>query len=172
MTLSKSPKRRKILWKKREAIPSAVMDFFVGQRITPLVSPWSTTTRRELKSEEMGRSVMRSQEICWKGREVSDLMGDNRGTVGCVLVLFCWHLAQPSMYRRTKEARPGHQNSAATSWRVFRRPGWPVTVHLLYHGIFLFSVLRRTHMLFGMYSYDWIHTLILLSSLNSSFIEL
>ena len=47
-----------------------------------------------------------------------------------------------------------------------------VTVHLLYHGIFLFSVLRRTHLLFGMYSYNWIHTLILLSSLNSSFIEL
>ena len=50
--------------------------------------------------------------------------------------------------------------------------GGNVTVHLLYHGIFLFSVLHRTHMVFGMYSYDWIHTLILLSSLNSSFIEL
>ena len=50
--------------------------------------------------------------------------------------------------------------------------GGNVTVHLLYHGIFLFSFLRRTHMLFGMYSYDWIHTLILLSSLNSSLIEL
>ena len=50
--------------------------------------------------------------------------------------------------------------------------GGNVTVHLLSHGIFLFSVLRRTHLLFGMYSYDWIHTLILLSSLNSSFIEL
>ena len=37
MTLSKSPKRRKTLWKKREAIPSAVIDFLVGQRITPLV---------------------------------------------------------------------------------------------------------------------------------------
>ena len=47
-----------------------------------------------------------------------------------------------------------------------------VTVHLLHHGIFLFSFLRRTHLLFGMYSYDWIHTLILWSSLNSSFVEL
>ena len=70
------------LWKKREAIPSAVMDFFIGQRITPLVSPWSSTTRRESKPEEMGRSVMRSQEICWNGREASDLIGDNGGTVG------------------------------------------------------------------------------------------
>ena len=72
------------------------MDFLVGQRITPLVSPWSTTTRRESKPEDKGRSVMRSQEIYWKGREASDLMGDNGGTVGCMLVLFCWHLAQPS----------------------------------------------------------------------------
>ena len=57
-----------------------------------------------------------------------------------------------------------------TLLRSIRIPS--VTVHLLYHGIFLFSFLRRTHMLFGMYSYDWIHTLILLSPLNSSFIEL
>ena len=47
-----------------------------------------------------------------------------------------------------------------------------VTVYLLYHGTFLFSFLRRTRLLFGMYSYDWIHSLILLNSLNSSFIEL
>ena len=33
----------------------------------PLVSPWSTITRRESKPEEMGRSVMRLQEICWNG---------------------------------------------------------------------------------------------------------
>ena len=96
MTLSKSPKRRKTLWKKREAIPSAVTDFLVGQRITPLVSPWSTTTRRESKSEEAGRLVIRSQEICWKGREAMDLMGDKGGMVGCVLTLFCWQRAQPS----------------------------------------------------------------------------
>ena len=95
MTLSKSPKRRKTLWKKREAIPLAVMDFLVGQRITPLVRPWSTTTRRELKPEETGRSVIRSHEICWKGREAVDLIGDKGGTVGCVLTLFCWQRAQP-----------------------------------------------------------------------------
>ena len=47
-----------------------------------------------------------------------------------------------------------------------------VTVCLLYHGTFLFSFLRHTHLLFGMCSYDWVHSLILLSSLNSSFIKL
>ena len=50
--------------------------------------------------------------------------------------------------------------------------GGNVTVCLLYHGTFLFSFLRHTHLLFGMCSYDWVHSLILLSSLNSSFIEL
>ena len=55
-------------------------------------------------------------------------------------------------------------------WELIDLPN--VTVHLLHHGIFLFSFLRRTHLLFGMYSYDWVHTLILLSSLNSSFVEL
>ena len=50
--------------------------------------------------------------------------------------------------------------------------GGNVTVYLLYHGTFLFSFLRHTRLLFGMYSYDWIYSLILLNSLNSSFIEL
>ena len=47
-----------------------------------------------------------------------------------------------------------------------------VTVCLLSHGIFLLSFLRHTHLLFGMCSYDWTHCLILLSTLNSSLIEL
>ena len=47
-----------------------------------------------------------------------------------------------------------------------------VTVCLLSHGIFLLSFSHCTHLLFGICSYDWIHCLILLSSLNSSFIEL
>ena len=82
ITLSKSPKQRKTLWKNRDAIPSAVMDFLVGQRITPLVSPWLTMTRRESKDEEMGRSVMRSQEICWKGQVQENLIGVREGMVG------------------------------------------------------------------------------------------
>ena len=55
---------------------------------------------------------------------------------------------------------------------VIVREGVGVTVCLLYHGTFLFSFLRRTYLLFGMFSYDWVHSLILLSSSNSSFIEL
>ena len=82
ITLSKSLKWRKTLWKNRDVIPSAVMDFFVGQRIIPLVSPWSTTTRRELKNEEGGRSVIRSQEICWKGQVQEDLIGVRGSMVG------------------------------------------------------------------------------------------
>ena len=50
--------------------------------------------------------------------------------------------------------------------------GGNVTVCLLSHGIFLLSFSHCTHLLFGICSYDWVHCLILLSSLNSSFIEL
>ena len=50
--------------------------------------------------------------------------------------------------------------------------GGNVTICLLTHGIFLLSFFHRTHILFGMCSYDWVYCLILLSSSNSSFIEL
>ena len=44
--------------------------FLVGQRITPFIRPWLTMTSKESKPEEMGRSVIRSQETCWKGQKV------------------------------------------------------------------------------------------------------
>ena len=81
--------------KNREVTLAASMVFLVGQRITPLVSPWSTTTRRVSKPSERGRSVMRSQEICWKGREQEDGMGRSGGQDGWVLALFCGHEALP-----------------------------------------------------------------------------
>ena len=59
MILLKSPNRVYSFLKMMVATPSAVMDFFVGQRITPFVSPWSTTTNKESKPLEIGRSVMR-----------------------------------------------------------------------------------------------------------------
>ena len=80
--MSKSPKWRKTLWKNRNVIPSVVMDFLVGQRIILLVRPWSTTTRRESKDEEMERSMMRSQEICWKGWVQENLIGVRGGMMG------------------------------------------------------------------------------------------
>ena len=56
--------------------------------------------------------------------------------------------------------------------RVRLYKGGNVTICLLTHGIFLLSFFRHTHILFGMCSYNWVHCLILLSSSNSSFIEL
>ena len=71
------------------ATPSVVIIFLIGQRITPFVRPWLTTTNKESKPEEVGRSVIRSQETCWNGREAWDLIGVSGGTVGCVINLFC-----------------------------------------------------------------------------------
>jgi hypothetical protein len=39
-----------------------------------------------------------------------------------------------------------------------------VTVHLLSHRIYLFSFLRRTHLLWGLHSYDWYHCMYLIGS--------
>ena len=53
-----------------------------GIRITPFIRLWSTMTKIESKLEERGRSVMRSTESWWKGREVEKGMGWRGGEVG------------------------------------------------------------------------------------------
>ena len=66
-----SPGERVILAKNSEVDFQFLVDTFslsisLGvERITPFVSPWSTMTRIESYPKEGGRSVMRSQEICW-----------------------------------------------------------------------------------------------------------
>jgi hypothetical protein len=50
------------------ATPSAETALVVGQRIILFERPWSTTTRRESKPLDKGRSVIRSYEICLKGK--------------------------------------------------------------------------------------------------------
>jgi hypothetical protein len=37
-----------------------------------------------------------------------------------------------------------------------------VTVHLISHRVYLFSFLRRTHLLWGLHSYDWYHCMYLI----------
>ena len=46
--------------------------FLRGTKNHPLVSPWLTATKRESKPEDEGRSVIRSQETCWKGRDAEE----------------------------------------------------------------------------------------------------
>jgi hypothetical protein len=43
-----------------------------------------------------------------------------------------------------------------------------VTVHSLSHRIYLFSFLQRTHLLWGLYSYDWYHCMYLIGSTSFS----
>ena len=47
-----------------------------------------------------------------------------------------------------------------------------VMICLLTSGIFLFSFHCQTHLLFGIFFYDWIHCLLLFNSLNVSLFEL
>jgi transposase InsO family protein len=43
-----------------------------------------------------------------------------------------------------------------------------ITVHLVSHRVYLFSFLRRTHLLWGLYSYDWYHCMYLVGSTTFS----
>ena len=63
-------------------IPAASMVFEQGVRITPFISPWSTTTTTKLWPSEGGRSVIRSMEICLKGSNCDKGMGIRGGIVG------------------------------------------------------------------------------------------
>ena len=47
-----------------------------GARITPFIRLWSTTTIKESWPVDGGRSVMRSMESCWNGRDEEEGMGD------------------------------------------------------------------------------------------------
>jgi hypothetical protein len=43
-----------------------------------------------------------------------------------------------------------------------------ITVHILSHRVYLFSFLRQTHLLWGLYSYDWYHCMYLIGSASFS----
>ena len=67
--------------KKSWVIPLALTVFEQGARITPFIRPWSTTTTKELKPFDKGRSVVRSTESCLTGRVAVDAMGVSGGVV-------------------------------------------------------------------------------------------
>ena len=96
--------------------------FEQGARTTPFVRPWSTTTIKESKPSDRGRSVMRLTESCLKGRMVEEGIGTRGGEVGWVIILFCWQTAQPVTNLETKMNRPGHQKLCLTMALVQKRP--------------------------------------------------
>ena len=91
--------------------------------MTPFIRPWSTTTIKESKLPDGGRSVMRSMESCLKGRMVEEGIRARGGVVGWVIILFCWHTAHPETNLETKTERPGHQKSCSTTSLVQKHPG-------------------------------------------------
>ena len=69
---------------------------------------------------------------------------------------------------------PCFQFFSGLFWHIWQslRSVPSVMICLLSNGIFLFSLHHWTHLLFGMFFYDWIHCLLLFNSSNTSFIEL
>ena len=65
------------------AVPSMVIILLHGIRITPLLRPWSTTTKIESKASIGGRSVMKSIEQLANGRvDLAPSVGMNIGLEG------------------------------------------------------------------------------------------
>ena len=72
------------------AVPSMVIVLLHGIRITPFVSPWSTTTNIESNPLDKGRSVIRSIEQFANGRvDVAPSTGKNVGFDGLRSILNC-----------------------------------------------------------------------------------
>ena len=61
----------------------------------PLSKPMVNHNQKGSKPSERGRSVIRSQEICWNRQEQEDRIGRSGGQDRCVLTLFCWQVVQP-----------------------------------------------------------------------------
>ena len=67
-----------------------------GMRITPLVSPWSTTTNIESNPSDKGKSVIKSIEQFANGRvDIAPSTGKNVGFHGFRSILNCWQVPQP-----------------------------------------------------------------------------
>ena len=90
MILSGSPNLLYKFLNKSWAIPSAVIILLHGMRITPFVSPWSTTTNIESNPSDKGRSIIRSIEQFVNGRvDVAPSTGRNVDFDGLRAILNC-----------------------------------------------------------------------------------
>ena len=79
MMESYRPKCLNMQSKKSWATPFTSIILEQGARITPFVRLWSTTTIKESKPSDGGRSVMRSTKSCLKGRVVEEGIGARGG---------------------------------------------------------------------------------------------
>jgi hypothetical protein len=80
--------------------------------------------------------------------------------------IFVWVVDNPIMVVEVKSLV--YKQSLHTEKVVNLPDSVPVTVHILSHRIYLFSFLRRTHLLWGLYSYDWYHCMYLVGSTSFS----
>ena len=90
MILSGNPNLLYKLLSKSFAMSLAVTVLLHGMRVTPLLSPWSTTTKMESKLSIGGRSVMKSIEQLANGLVVvAPSVGIKKGFEGCLSILNC-----------------------------------------------------------------------------------
>ena len=81
----------------------------------PLSKSMVDHNQRRVKASGEGKVGDKITGDLLKGRVEVKQIGMRGGTVGCVLDLLCWQTVHPLTYLHMKDARPGHQNSEATS---------------------------------------------------------
>ena len=86
-----------MFWKKNLPTSAALMVFEHRMMITLFIRPWSTMTMMESMFSTRGKLVTKSTKSCLNGSIKVDGIRFNRGHIGWVFTLFCWHTAHPLM---------------------------------------------------------------------------
>ena len=90
------------MFEKQSSDTSSVDSFVTKDENHPLCKPMvdhdqnRVRTRTESELEESGRFMIISHEICWNGWKMEDEIGHTSGTVGWMLTLLAWQVAQPA----------------------------------------------------------------------------
>jgi len=108
------------------ATPVLSIVFMHGMNLAALEHPWSTIVRIKSKPCNLGRSIIRSIDMYWKGPSLTGVSKCCRGAFNwCMLVLDSWHHAHPFTYCSTNSLSLGPSYCSCTSSQVLEMPGCP-----------------------------------------------
>jgi len=121
-----SPNQGTRCFKYLSATPVPSIVFVQGMNLAALEQPWSTIVRIELKPCDLGRSVIRSIDMYWKGPSSTGVSKRCKGAFDqCTLVLDSWQQAHPLTYCSTNSLSLGPSYCLRTSSQVFNMRGCP-----------------------------------------------
>jgi len=124
MILLGSPNHSTRCFRYLSATPVPSIVFVHGMNLAALEQPWSMIVRMELKPCNLGRSVIRSIDMYWKGPSSTGVLKHCRGAFDwCMLVLDSWQRAHPLTYCSMNSLSLGPSYCLRTSSQVLEIPG-------------------------------------------------